>query len=238
MAAFAEAEKTFFERLTLTLGMREQFILAEQEGDDYNRWLPAAGLSLKLTEQTRLFANFSTAFRTPTFNQMFNDSSRLAGNPHLLPEKGKTYETGIKYTNRYLKIRLAGFYMDYEDKIDTGYIAGITNKTYFNAGDYESIGVEWNTDWRPFINMTGPARTLNFHLSGYWADPSAEDPEGKPYRPGPKFQTSLGTSWHWNRLDLELTGNILAGRRTTWMMPAPWISAPATGCPSADCTSP
>ena len=212
VAAFIEAQKTFFDRLTLNLGMREQFIFPEKEGDEYNRWLPAAGLSFKLTEATRLFANFSTAFRAPTFNQMFNDSSRLVGNPDLRPEKGKTYEAGVKFTGRGLKIRLAGFYMDYEDKIDTGYIAGIADKTYFNAGDYESIGVEWIANWQPFVGRSGPLHTLALRCSGYWADPSAEDPEGKEYRPGPKLQTSLGASWQWHKFDLELTGTLLAGR--------------------------
>jgi iron complex outermembrane receptor protein len=212
VAAFVEAEKTFFRRLTLTLGMREQCIFPEKEGDDYNRWLPAAGLSFRLTDATRLFASFSTAFRAPTFNQMFNDSSRLVGNPNLHPEKGRTYEAGVKFTGRAVKIRLAGFYMDYEDKIDTGYIAGIADKTYFNAGDYESIGVEWQADWHPFVGMRGPLHALDFRWSGYWADPSAKDPDGQEYRPGPKFQSSMGASWQWKRVDLELTGTILAGR--------------------------
>jgi iron complex outermembrane receptor protein len=211
-AAFIEADKTFFERLTLTLGMREQFIFPQKEGDEYNRWLPAAGLSFRLTDATRLFANFSTAFRAPTFNQMFNDSSRLVGNPDLRPEKGKTYEAGVKFTGRAIKIRLAGFYMEYEDKIDTGYIPGIADKTYFNAGDYESIGVEWQADWQPFVDRRGPLHTLTFRCAGYWADPSAGDPEGQEYRPGPKFQSSLGASWQWKRFDMEWTGTILAGR--------------------------
>lgn len=211
-AVFAAAERVFFDRLTLNLGMREQYIFPEKEGDEYNRWLPSAGLSFRLTENTRVFANFSTAFRAPTFNQMFNDSSRLVGNPDLRPEKGKTWEAGLKFTGKPLNIRLAGFYMEFKDKIDTGYIAGVAEKTYFNAGSYESLGVEWQLDWQPFPDTPGPLHTLALRSAGYWADPSAEDPEGREYRPGPKFQSSLGASWQWRKFDLEITGTLLAGR--------------------------
>jgi iron complex outermembrane receptor protein len=44
-AGFLQIKKEFMERLIVTLGAREQFIDAESDGKDYDRFLPSLGLN-------------------------------------------------------------------------------------------------------------------------------------------------------------------------------------------------
>lgn len=210
-ALFLEMKKTFFDALTATAGVREQFIDGDSEASDYDRFLPSLGLTYKVTEQTNLFANMGKAFRAPTFNNLYYLSSFLHGNPDLKPEEGWTYETGIKYDMDLVRLRLAAFHMIYEDKIEIDRSKGYP-QTYFNAGDYQSSGIEWELGITPFIHQTGWQHSLYLYTAGYWADPKAEDTDGVEYQSGPKFQNSFGISHTTEPLVLDLNCQMLASR--------------------------
>jgi vitamin B12 transporter len=56
-----------------------------------------AGWSYPLTENVRLLANFGSAFKAPTFNDLyFPSSSFFSGNPNLRPEDSRSYEFGTR----------------------------------------------------------------------------------------------------------------------------------------------
>lgn len=210
-AAFFQIKKDFFDRLVITLGAREQFVKADSNGKDYDRFLPSLGLNFKATDTLNFFANTGKAFRAPTFNNLYYSSSFLVGNPELDPEEGWTYEGGIKFDNEFFRLRLAGFYMDYTDKIEIDRSHGYP-LTYFNAGDYETVGIEWDASIFPFARQSNFLRNLSLDTAGYWADPEAEDTSGEQYQAGPKFQTSLGLSYLTEKITLNLLANILTSR--------------------------
>ena len=210
-AAFLEAKKEFKDRLILTLGVRQQFINADEEGKDYPRFLPGLGGTYKASKSVNLFANVGKAFRSPTFNNLYYESSFLVGNPDLDPEEGWTYETGLKYDSQMIMLRLAAFYMTYKDKIEIDRSKGYP-LTYFNAGEYETKGIEWEMSLSPFINQSGCLKYLTFHAAGFGADPIAEDTAGKEYQAGPKFQTELGLSYLADTSNFGLTWNTLRER--------------------------
>lgn len=210
-ALFVQLKREFFDRLSLSVGAREQFINADAQGENHNMFLPAFGGAFKATDYLNLFANVGKAFRAPTFNNLYYDSSFLRGNPNLKPEKGWTYEAGVKLDVLYAQIRLAGFYMDYSDKIEIDRSQGYP-LTYFNAGDYQSTGVEWQMDITPFVNETGFLQDISFNTAGYWADPTANDPNGKSYQTGARFKTSLGVSYLTDSLVLQLIADFLTSR--------------------------
>lgn len=207
---FVQLKKEFFNRLILIAGAREQFIDGKSGAKDYDQFLPSFGATFKTTENLNLFANVGKAFRAPSFNNLYYESSFLVGNPDLGPEEGWTYETGLKYDTNMFRIRLSGFYMSYEDKIETD--RSQSPLTYFNAGDYETKGIEWDVSVNPFIGQTGFVRDISVYTAGYWADPKAEDPDGEEYQPGPKFQTSLGLSYITEPLFLDMNCQILTSR--------------------------
>lgn len=213
VAPFLQVKKTFRERLTATLGAREQFVLGESGTDDYDRFLPSFGLTYKATDALNLFANAGKAFRAPDFNDLYYESTFLVGNPNLKPEEGWTYEAGVKYDDDMFRLRLSGFYMTYKDKIELDRSRGYP-QTYMNAGDYESKGVEWEFGVNPFVRNFKQVwmRDISVYAAGYWADPTAEDPDGREYQTGPKLQTSLGVNYLSEPLVLDLNSQILTSR--------------------------
>jgi outer membrane receptor protein involved in Fe transport len=212
-ALFAQLKREFFSRLMLSVGAREQFINADSDGDDYNIFLPTFGANFEATDNLNFFANVGKAFRAPTFNNLYYDSSFLKGNPDLKPEMGWTYEAGVKFGIPFTQIRLAGFYMDYSDKIEIDRSQGYP-LTYFNAGNYKSRGVEWQIDVYPFANQLSFLNNISFYTGGYWADPTAEDVDGEEYQTGPKFKTSLGASYLSEDLVLQFIADILTSRES------------------------
>ncbi|MBN2810252.1 MAG: TonB-dependent receptor [Deltaproteobacteria bacterium] len=210
-AFFTQIKKELFEHLTLTTGLRQQLVEGEPGTDDYNRLLPSFGLDLQLNEAFHLFANLGRAFRSPTFNQLYYESSMMVGNPDLGPEKGWTYETGMKWDHPYLSLRLAAFFMDYEDKIEIDRRSGYP-LSYFNAGDYQSTGIEWELAGNPFTNQNDWRKRLTVYSHGYWADPRAEDADGVNYQAGPKFQSTVGLKFLGDKLTLDLSSQTLASR--------------------------
>ena len=210
-ALFLQAKRSFRGRLTATLGIRGQLIDGEPGTRDYSRFLPSFGLTFKAMDELNLFANAGKAFRAPTFGNMYYESSFLVGNPKLKPEEGWTYEIGGKYDDEFLRLRLAGFYMTYRDKIEIDRSRGYP-LTYFNSGTYESKGVEWESRGTPFIRRSGWIQNISLYTAGYWAEPTAEDPSGKEYQSGPKFQATLGVQYLTHPLLLDLNCQILTSR--------------------------
>ncbi|MDA3971848.1 MAG: TonB-dependent receptor [Desulfobulbaceae bacterium] len=210
-ALFAQMKKEFAKKLTITMGAREQFIDGESGTDDYDRFLPSLGLSWAATDSLSLFANTGKAFRAPTFNNRYYSSSFMVGNPNVGPEEGWTYETGVKYDHALINLRLALFHMAYEDKIEIDRSNGYP-LTYFNAGDYQSSGIEWQIGLTPFAHRSDSLAGLGLNWAGYSAEPIAEDPAGEKYQPGAKFQSSVGLSYLGEKLTANLDVNILASR--------------------------
>jgi outer membrane cobalamin receptor len=194
-SAFLQAKKNIMDKFIITLGVREQFINGHQGADNYNKFLPSFGVVLKINNKLNLFGNIGKAFKAPTFNNLYYKSSFLVGNPNLKPEKGWTYEIGTKYTSDYFYIRTALFYMDFDDKIELDKSKGYP-LTYFNAGNYDTKGLEWDIKIYPFVLKENWTKYLNFKFAGFWADPEAEDVKGNDYQAGPKFQMTYGITYN------------------------------------------
>jgi outer membrane cobalamin receptor len=209
---FIQLKKEVLGRLTFTLGAREQFIDGESGTRDYNRFLPSVGATWQAAEDLNLFVNAGKAFRAPTFNQLYYESTWLRGNPELGPEEGWTYELGAKLDAADLaRLRLSGFYYTYQDKIELDRSGGYP-LTNYNAGEYESKGVEWELDLYPFSHHSGWVSGGSFYTAGYWADPTAEDPAGESYQAGPGLQASLGMVCQTESLTIELNCWMLSDR--------------------------
>lgn len=210
-ALFGQVKKTLADRLIVTVGAREQFVDGASGASDYDKLLPSVGLTFTATDSLNFFANSGMAFRAPTFNDLYYESSFLVGNPKLEPEEGWTHEIGLKYDSNALRLRLSGFYMAYEDKIELDRSHGYP-LTYFNAGDYDSKGVEWEVGMSPFVQHNGWSRDLCLYTNGYWADPTAEDTSGKEYQTGPRLQATVGLNYFSEPLTVDLNCQILTAR--------------------------
>jgi outer membrane cobalamin receptor len=190
-ALFWQVKRKLTEDLEVTLGAREQLIDGKDSARDYSRFLPSAAISYRLNDDFRLFANAGKAFRAPSFNDLYYDSDTRVGNPELNPEEGWTYELGTKFDNDMIRLRLAMFLMEYEEKIISYERADGIN-SYYNAGDYGNTGVEWDLSLTPFVYIDSLLDNVVFSVHGYWADPLADDENGVEVQIGPQLQMAFG----------------------------------------------
>lgn len=72
-----------------------------------------AGYGFDLTEQWRLIASGSNAFRAPTFQDLFG----FGGNPNLRPERSRTNELGVQWADGPHRLRMVAFDTKYQDAI-------------------------------------------------------------------------------------------------------------------------
>ena len=85
--------------------------------DDYSDFGSAsthfAGYAFDLTDDWRLTASSSNAFRAPTFQDLFG----FGGNAALRPEKSRTSELGVQWAAGPHRLRVVAFDTKYEDAI-------------------------------------------------------------------------------------------------------------------------
>lgn len=192
--------------LEASLGLRGQYIHGEEGAASHRRLLPSLGLTWRTGQALSLFANASQAFRLPTFNHLYYQSSFMVGNPDLRPESGWTYEAGLKADSRRTRTRVGLFRMAYDDKIEVNRTL-CPISSYYNAGSYRSEGLEWDLGLSP-----RDGSDLWLSCNGYWASPSALDPKGQRTQTGPRLQASLALMGSAFTAQWGLGGTLLTGR--------------------------
>ncbi|PTQ12841.1 TonB-dependent receptor [Sphingomonas oleivorans] len=109
-------------------------------------FLPQAGLLFRLTDDQEIFASYTEnlrAFTTSAFSTTQAGFDALRGN--LKPESSTTYELGARTQSRRFRGVLAGYYVDFKDRlISFANGAGIIGNPSIlqNVGDVRSYGVE------------------------------------------------------------------------------------------------
>lgn len=204
-SVFLQAEKTFMNKLILTLGIRGQGVLNNEEGsDNYFEPVPQFQAVYKVTGNNSIYANMGRAFRVPTFNQLYAETATFVNNAELAPEYGWTYELGWKFEYGRFSGTLAGFLMQYQDKIR--YVLDTTDDRYYakNMDKYQTSGVEWNFAFQvhDYVKLV---------LGGYGADPWEEEDDVRT-QAGPKWQAAPGIYFDNGTLQLGLNATIMLDR--------------------------
>lgn len=99
------------------------------------------GGAYKFSPELRAGASFSTGFRAPSLDTMYDNFS---GNPNLKPETSDNYEVFIEKSNDHHKTRLTGYYSDVEDLIDYD---GGNNWRMGNIDKARIKGITLVSDW-------------------------------------------------------------------------------------------
>ena len=125
---------------SLTIGVRH-----DQYSDFGGTTNPRAGFVWEFIEGTSLKLLYGSAFRAPTFAELYYFSNPVwGGNPALKPEEIQTYEAGIEH--RFLQkhtLKLNYFFNDIKDLIVFGTApAGSSLRTYENSSNVEIQGIE------------------------------------------------------------------------------------------------
>jgi vitamin B12 transporter len=202
---FLQAERSFADTLILTLGIRGQGVLNTTEGsDDYFEPVPQFQAVYKVNKRNSIYGNVGRAFRVPTFNQLYAETATFVGSADLKPEYGWTYELGWKFEYGCMSGTLAGFMMQYKDKIR--YVLDTTDDRYYarNMDKYQTAGVELNLAFQvhDYVKLV---------IGGYGADPWEEE-DGERIQAGPKWQAAPGIYFDNGTLQLGLNATIMLDR--------------------------
>jgi vitamin B12 transporter len=91
------------------------------------------GYGFDLTDAWRLTASTATAFRAPSFEDLFNP---FGGNPLLRPERARTNELGAQWSSGAHRLRVVAFGTEYQDAIT------FSNPPTFIAGNVRRARVD------------------------------------------------------------------------------------------------
>ena len=134
----------------------------------YNRILPSAGLTYRLTPATQLFANFSEGLQVPSTDALYDGFAFPVSDPGASPnpELSKNFEGGIRYNTRKIKAQLSGWYTAFHNRIESSLIADPQNPGQFisvftNLGDVNKYGLDGSVAY-------APERHLTLYAFGSW----------------------------------------------------------------------
>jgi iron complex outermembrane receptor protein len=124
-AIFLQVDKKFWDRLSLTIGGRFEYIKLDSLPAFYKP-IFRGGLNLQVTEGTYIRASAGQGFRYPSVSEVFTttvrNGIRVIPNPALKEETGWSSELGIKQAFKISKwygyLDVAGFLSRYYDMID------------------------------------------------------------------------------------------------------------------------
>ncbi|MCP5019098.1 MAG: TonB-dependent receptor [Ketobacter sp.] len=114
--------------------------------DDYsdfgNTFNPRASVSWDATDKYQLIATYGSAFRAPTFGELYNiNNPSIVGNPDVQPEEIQTAELGFNATlSKRSQAKATLFYNYIEDIIAPRPQTGVAYSD--NIGELEVLGVE------------------------------------------------------------------------------------------------
>ncbi|MEE9194189.1 MAG: TonB-dependent receptor, partial [Thermodesulfobacteriota bacterium] len=136
-ALYLQDEWNITENIDLTVGVRH---------DDFTRFggttNPRVGLIWRFIEDAHLKLLFATAFRAPSFQELFlTNNPQRVGNPSLDPEKINTYEVGLGYNfTKQLRGNINYFFNRIRDRIilDTAQ----SPDKFENSSGARALGVE------------------------------------------------------------------------------------------------
>ncbi len=117
---------------------------------DMSKWSPMCGVVYAYRENSKIYANYAQAFRSPTIGQMFTYGSSSSSD--LNPEEATNYETGIHHQfNDYLKANVNLYRMELDNEIEYDY----SEKIYKNIGETSHKGVETRLDFKIIEELSG-----------------------------------------------------------------------------------
>ncbi len=138
-----------------TLGLRYE-IWRQDDAENHNELMPKLTLQYPLDNGSTWYLSAGRFFAMPSIYELYAKGPwGTVGNPNLKPEKGWSYDLGIKGADHSGSWNLGLFYSDMEDKIIW------RNSTYENVDQFKSYGLEALRRWDITSKWT-------LSLSGTW----------------------------------------------------------------------
>ncbi len=118
--------------------------------EDFTAFNPSIGFNYELPAQAAVFGSFSTAFETPTLNEV--GSNVLAGlAANLRPQRSRNYELGARMEiEKDLKGQIVLFQTNTLDELLPFSLDSFPSLVFENVGTTIRRGIELEVDYRPF----------------------------------------------------------------------------------------
>lgn len=146
LAAYAYAQHTLFEKLTLSAGLR-----LENNSKYGSELVPLAGITFNPSGRTTLKTSISKGFRSPTIMELYMNAP--VPNPYLQPERMMNYEISWLQSlfNNKLSFELTAFKAIGSNMITvTGAFPNLKKQ---NAGSFNNQGIEFSAKYAVCKNL-------------------------------------------------------------------------------------
>ena len=215
-ALFFEADYDLTDRLTLNFGGRytedekdtdQAGVVTAAASDDWSKFTPKAGLLYRLNDDATIYGTYSVGYRSGGFNGRV-DSLENATTPYD-EETVTNYEVGVKsdWLDGSLRLNVAAFFMDYEDKQEELQLPSATSGTgqvtlVTNASTAEIYGVELDAQWLPApgLSLRGNLGVLDAQYDDFEFIGAAgvQDLSHLDIRRAPDLTAALSATYEWS----------------------------------------
>lgn len=174
--AFLEHRFSFLRgRLDLTPG-----VLFNYFNDFGANLLPGIDAGLRISDAFSVYANTGYTYRVPTFTDLFYEDPNNLGNPDLTAESALSYEFGVRYQYRGLRLQSSFFQRDGRDLIDWRRESVEVPWQPLNVGFLSIRGAEFHANWY-FPAILGSDSPLQRLQVGYtFIEAQLGDGDGAP----------------------------------------------------------
>jgi len=176
--------------LELTVGARY---------DDYsdfgNTFNPRLALVWENSDRLTTKLIYGQAFRAPSYQELFSETSRTLGNANLNPEQSKTTELAFSFiATKNLHLNLNLYNLKQTDIIRAVAVTGLTKNQFQNTGDHTINGFELEAQWQT---------TKDVRISGNYSRNNQDDsvfrtiqePDQNAYL---RLDWGFLPEWNWN----------------------------------------
>ncbi|MGD8810621.1 MAG: TonB-dependent receptor, partial [Gammaproteobacteria bacterium] len=136
---------------------------------DFNETSPMLGINVALTDSLNVYANYSTAFETPTTTELANPDDSGGFNESLTSQFAKNFEVGLRGSlGRSNLFEVAVFDIQVDDELLPNGENSAGRDIFINAGSSSRRGLE-------FSLVSEPTDNLRTTLSYTWSDFKFDD---------------------------------------------------------------
>lgn len=165
-------------------------------------WSGGANIAYNLSDNLKVYASYSRAFRLPTFTDLYYKSASQRSNPNLMSEYSSTYELGSKYKSGKLTMSVSVFY-----RAGTNLIDWVKHKDSIvwissNLSNVNAFGADFNLNYR-FDNNFADEITLSYSAL-------------KMNKPASDLMSKYVLDYLRNKANISFRHNIYKNFKATW----------------------
>ncbi len=156
---------------------------------------PRLALVWQSTERLTSKLLYGQAFRAPSYQELFAETSRTLPNDELDPERSETVELSFAYVaSRKLHMSMNLYHFRQTDLIDSVAVAGLSKPQFQNSGDHTIRGVELEAQWQPVrdLRLSANYTVREQDDSDYRA---SYEPDKEAYL---RADWRIDHDWNWN----------------------------------------